>query len=188
MEKRRVIIVTDGDVVAQKAVEKASRKIGGRCISKSAGNPTPLTGPEIVSLAKNAKHDPIVIMTDDRGDSGTGGGEEAMDYVLNHPDLDILGVIAVASNTEHVYGIRVNCSIDKQGKVIDSAVDKAGNRKGDKIIIGDTVDVLNENHIPVIVGIGDPGKMDGCDSTEIGAPIITKAMEEIIRRHDQRHN
>ncbi len=37
-------------------------------------------------------------------------------------------------------------------------------------------------NIPLIVGIGDIGKMDGKDDCEIGAPIITKAMEEIINR------
>lgn len=42
--KRKVILVTDGDLVAKKAVETASRNIGARCISCSAGNPTRLSG------------------------------------------------------------------------------------------------------------------------------------------------
>lgn len=186
MGRRRVILVTDGDTVAQKAVEEAAKNIGGRCISKSAGNPTPRSGPDIVKLIKDAKHDPVVVMADDRGNSGTGKGEKAMDYIINHPDIDVLGVIAVASNTTHVYGTRVDCSIGKSGRVLDHAVDKYGNEKRDSIIIGDTVDVLNDNDVPLIIGIGDPGKMDGYDRAEIGAPIITKAMEEIIRRHDER--
>jgi stage V sporulation protein AE len=34
----------------------------------------------------------------------------------------------------------------------------------------------------VIVGIGDPGKMNGRDCIDKGAPIITKALKEIIER------
>lgn len=184
MGKRRVILVTDGDTVAQKAVEEAARKIGGRCISKSAGNPTSISGSEIVKLIKEAAHDPIVVMVDDRGHTGEGKGEKAMDYILKHADIDVLGVIAVASNTGDVKGIKVDCSVGKNGDIIGNAVDKNGNKKEGKVVKGDTVDILNDSHVPVVVGIGDPGKMDGCDRIEIGAPIITKAMEEIIRRHD----
>ncbi|HHW49425.1 MAG TPA: stage V sporulation protein AE, partial [Clostridiaceae bacterium] len=46
MEKRKVILVTDGDSVAKEAVEIAASNIGARCISDSAGNPTVLTGQE----------------------------------------------------------------------------------------------------------------------------------------------
>lgn len=180
----RVIIVTDGDYIARDAVEEAAKNIGGRCISRSAGNPTPMSGNEISELIKTAKHDPVVVMTDDRGHTGMGSGEAAMEYLLNDPEIDVLGVIAVASNTKNVMGIKVDYSIMKSGKITDSAVDKAGNKKKDKVIKGDTVDILNNNDVPVIVGIGDPGKMDGCDSADIGAPIITKAMK-IIMEHDQ---
>jgi len=44
MNKRKVIIVTDGDIAAKAAVEIAALNIGGECISYSAGNPTVLTG------------------------------------------------------------------------------------------------------------------------------------------------
>jgi hypothetical protein len=182
MGKHRVIIVTDGDYVAKTAVEEAAANIGGRCISRSAGNPTPLSGSEIVGLIKKAKYDPVVVMTDDRGHTGTGSGEEAMDFLINDPEIEVLGVVAVASNTKNVSGVKVDCSVDKKGNIIETAVDKYGNKKGTKKIIGDTVDVLNNSNVPIIIGIGDPGKMDGCDSTEIGAPIITRAMEEIIKQ------
>lgn len=36
--------------------------------------------------------------------------------------------------------------------------------------------------VPVVIGIGDSGKMNGKDGCDIGAPIITKAMREIINR------
>lgn len=182
MEKRKVILVTDGDVIAQEAVEEAARKIGGRCISGSAGNPTPKSGYEIVELIRQTPHGPVVVMVDDRGHTGTGKGEKAMDYLLNCNDIEVLGVIAVASNTKKITGISVDCSIDKEGKVTKNAVDKYGNVKDSKILKGDTVDILNKTAPPVIVGIGDPGKMDGRDSTEIGAPILTKALEEIIKK------
>lgn len=182
---KRVILVTDGDFCAQKAVEMATRNIGGRCISRSAGNPTELTGKEIVELIKEAKYDPVVVMVDDRGNTHMGSGERAMDYIINSPEIDILGVIAVASNTHQVKGVKVDFSIDRDGNIIRSAVDKLGIQKKDKIVKGDTVDVLNKLNSPLVVGIGDPGKMDGFDNVEIGAPIVTKAMEEILRYNNK---
>lgn len=182
--KKRVIIVTDGDLIAKEAVEEASRRIGGRCISMSAGNPTPLNGSDIIELIKRARYDPVVVMVDDRGNTGKGKGEEAMGYIIKSHEIEFLGVIAVASNTKDVKGIKVNCSIDKYGNLTKKAVRKNGDIKKDKIIKGDTVDILNDIHVPIIVGIGDPGKMDGRDSLIIGAPVITMAMQEIIKRHD----
>lgn len=179
--KRKVILVTDGDICAQKAVELAAQNIGGRCISKSAGNPTILSGSEIVECIKNAKYDPVVVMVDDRGDIHTGAGEAAMEFIINSPEIDVLGVIAVASNTKDVKGIKINYSVDKKGNIIKKAVDKNGEKKLDKVLKGDTLDILNTEKVPLIVGIGDPGKMQGCDKFEIGAPIITKAMEEILK-------
>lgn len=186
MSKKKVILVTDGDTIARVAVEEAAASIGGRCISRSAGNPTPMSGPEIIELIKKARHDPVVVMVDDRGHTGMGRGEQAMDYILSCRDIDVMGVIAVASNTRNVAGTRVDCSVDKNGDIIDAAVDKSGNRKGNNILKGDTVDILNEIKAPMVIGIGDPGKMDGCDRIEIGAPIITKAMEEIIKEYNKK--
>lgn len=90
MDKRKVILVTDGDSVAQKAVEIASANIGGRCISVSAGNPTPLTGEQIVKQVLKAEHEPVVVMVDDRGAEGIGVGEEAMEYILKDENVDVL--------------------------------------------------------------------------------------------------
>ena len=53
--KRKVIIVTDGDDIARKAVEAANRNVGGRTISKSSGNPTLLTANDIIRLIKKAE-------------------------------------------------------------------------------------------------------------------------------------
>jgi len=180
--KRRVIIVTDGDGIAQKAVETATERIGGRCISKSAGNPTPISGKKLIDLIMQAKHDPVVVMVDDRGHTGTGKGEAAIRDLAQSPEIEILGVIAVASNTEGVNGVGVDFAISKDGTIVEKAVDKYGNIKEGHKINGDTVDILESIDVPVIIGIGDPGKMQGKDGCGKGAPIITKAMEEILKR------
>ena len=88
---RKVILVTDGDNCAQRAVEEAARNIGGRCISRSGGNPTELTGREILELIKTAKYDPVVVMVDDRGNTHKGSGETAMEYIISSGEVDVLG-------------------------------------------------------------------------------------------------
>jgi stage V sporulation protein AE len=181
-DKRKIIIVTDGDRIAKKAVETAARRIGGRCISSSAGNPTPLTSEEIIEMIKQAPKDPVVIMVDDRGRPGTGEGELIIKRLSNRKDIEIMGVVAVASNTEGVEGIEVDCSVDNNLNVICSPVDKLGNPVEGKVIRGDTVDILNEVDVPLIIGVGDPGKMDGRDNYVIGAPVLTKALQVILDR------
>lgn len=188
VQKRKVILVTDGDTVAQRAIEMAVARIGGRCISRSAGNPTPLTGEEIVDLVKTAKYDPVVIMVDDKGHTGIGKGEEALREILLHPKTQVLGVIAVASNTIGVKGVKVDFSINCEGKLVSNAVDKLGHETDSKVLYGDTVDIISKYSIPLVVGIGDIGKMDGKDDPLIGAPIVTKALQEIITRSGKDEN
>lgn len=180
--KKRVILVTDGDGIAKKAVETAALRIGGRCISKSAGNPTPMSGRSILELIRQTPYDPVVVMVDDKGHTGMGKGEMAIKEIVESNDVDILGVIAVASNTEGVKGISVDFSITRDGNIIETTVDKYGKKADGDKINGDTVDILDSIDVPVIVGVGDPGKMNGRDCIDKGAPIITKAMKEIIER------
>lgn len=187
MKKRNVILVTDGDSVAQRAVQRAATNIGGRCISRSGGNPTPIQGRKIVELIKSAKYDPVVVMVDDKGSPSTGEGECALYEIVNHPDIEILGIIAVASNTPGVEGIKVDFSITCDGKITKGSVNKEGIPEKGNVLYGDTVDIIGKCNVPIIVGIGDIGKMNGKDDCEIGAPIITKAMEEIINRSDYFH-
>ncbi|MBU5677659.1 stage V sporulation protein AE [Alkaliphilus sp. MSJ-5] len=182
-EKRKIILVTDGDSCAQKTLEIAVSNIGGRCISRSGGNPTPITSSEIVELVKQAKNDPVVVMVDDRGNTGIGKGEQAMFEIINHPEIEVLGIVAVASNTKGVRGVRVDYSIDNNGNMINAPVDKHGNISDKKVLYGDTVDIINNCNVPIVIGVGDIGKMEGKDVSEIGAPIITKALEEIITRN-----
>ncbi len=182
MDKHRVILVTDGDMVAKGAVEKAASNVGGRCISMSAGNPTVLTGNEILDYIHQAAHDPVVVMVDDRGWEGAGPGEQAMDTILQDKSVDVLGVVAVSSNGKDCSGLHVTCSITKDGKVIDGAVDKNGTDMHGGRICGDTLSILKSKEDLIIVGIGDPGKMDFNDEIAKGAPITTKALQEVMKR------
>jgi stage V sporulation protein AE len=182
MNKRKVILVTDGDRVAERAVEVAASNIGGRCISGSSGNPTILTGDQIVDLIKIAHHDPVVVMVDDRGKKGMGSGEEAMVKIMKNENIELMGIVAVSSNGKDCNGLDVTCSITKDGNIIENAVDKWGNDTLSDRICGDTLSVLRGMKNLVIVGIGDPGKMDYKDDASKGAPITTMALKEVMKR------
>lgn len=185
-EKIRTIIITDGDRCAQHAVEKIASDLGLRCISASAGNPTPISGSEIVRLLKTVPHDPVLVMFDDRGRRDKGKGETALEYVASHPDIEVLGAVAVASNTMGAEGVAADACISGNGDLVTNAVDKYGQEKGTggkrPVVSGDTVDVLNEVEVPVVIGVGDIGKMDKADDISRGAPITRKAIEEILKR------
>lgn len=180
--KRKIILVTDGDKKARMAIEVAIKNVGGRCISKSWGNPTDLTGKEIVDLVVTAKYDPVVVMVDDKGDPGYGIGEHAFTDIVTDDRVEVVGVVAVASNTAGVSGVKVDFSIDCRGNIVKGAVDKEGEPTKKEKLYGDTVDILSNFDFPLIVGIGDIGKMGGSDDCKIGAPIITKAFTEILER------
>ncbi|AEG61227.1 stage V sporulation protein AE [Desulforamulus ruminis] len=182
MEKRNVILVTDGDLIARRALEVAARNVGARCISMSAGNPTFLTGSQLVELIKSAVHDPVVVMFDDKGAEGQGLGEKALLEVYNHPEINILGVLAVASNSYTPDGARVDVSVTSEGQVLKGSVNKFGKFMRKKEIQGDTVEILNDLEVPVVVGIGDIGKMNGADDYHYGAKVTTRALLEIINR------
>lgn len=183
-QKRNVILVTDGDLVAKTAVEAASRNIGARCISCSAGNPTRLSGEQLVNEIKKAPRDPVVVMLDDRGFLGPGKGERALEHLAGHPEIRVLGVLAVASNTEFAGSVEVDCSVTSGGRLTTAGVDKSGRTISgmSPSLTGDTVEVLENLNFPVIVGIGDIGKMDGADDPSRGAPLTTRAFKEILRR------
>ncbi len=185
-QRRKVILVTDGDHVAQKVVETVAKELGGRCISLSAGNPTPLRGSQMVELIKMAPHDPVIVMFDDNGDFGRGRGEQAIEYVVKHPDIEVIGAIAVASNTQFVQGAKVAYSVDNHGQIVEEAVDKYGYAdEGLKHrIYGDTVDILNALQVKNVIGIGDIGKMDGKDSLQNGCPITRIAIQWILKRSE----
>jgi stage V sporulation protein AE len=185
MTRRRVIVVTDGDRVAQRVVEKVAQNIGGRAISLSGGNPTQITGEKIAALIKETPYDPVLVMVDDCGSSDRGEGERALEALTRDSELEILGVLAVASNTAAVGGVPVTVSVTRDGKIVEESVNKDGNPKpsATKEIKGDTVDIINQLSIPVVIGIGDLGKMDEADRVTDGAKITTLAVQEILRRN-----
>lgn len=179
----RVILITDGDKVARRAVEMAATRLGMRCISASAGNPTPLTGAELVDLIGQAAYDPVLVMVDDRGNPGLGPGESALAYICSCPAVKVLGAIAVASNTRQAHGARVDVSVTRDGRVIDGPVDKSGFPDLHRHFLqGDTVDVLRDLKLPLVVGIGDPGKMDGADCLKDGCTVTVRAIMEVVSR------
>jgi len=183
MKSRRVILVTDGDQYALQAVQYVATKIGGRCISKSQGNPSILNGIKLVKLILNTPYDPVFVLFDDCGLEGEGAGEKALKYVANHPQIEVLGIIAVASKSNHREWTKVDVSIDRYGELTPYGVDKFGVQDIEiGRLNGDTVYCLDQLKVPIIVGIGDIGKMNGKDIVEKGAPITMKATEIILER------
>jgi stage V sporulation protein AE len=189
MGRKKVIIVTDGDRTAQAVVEKAASSVGGRTISASGGNPTPLSGEELAELILQAPNEPVLVMVDDSGKREKGPGERALETLAKDDRLEILGVIAVASNTTEVEGVPVDFSVARNQRVVPGPVDKDGipETEGHAKVEGDTVDIINQLNIPIIVGIGDLGKMDEADRFEDGARVTTKAIQEIMERSKALH-
>lgn len=182
-QKRKVILITDGDKYAKKAIELVAREIGGRCISMSQGNPTHLSGEKLVHLILKAKSDPVLVMFDDSGYVGEGAGEQAMRIVANDPSIEILGVIAVASKTRRAEWTKVDVSIDRYGNLTSRGVDKYGMEEMEiGKIIGDTVYCIDELNVPIVIGIGDIGKMAQLDDYRKGSPITKLAVEIILER------
>lgn len=183
MDRTKTIVVTDGDDTAKAILEHIGEDLGLPCISSSGGNPTPLSEEQIIDEIKKAGQGPVLVMVDDKGSRRKGPGELALEAICTHPDIEVLGVIAVASQTDHISGVPVKISINKEGAIVQGPVDKFGNQEifGHERVEGDTVDVLNGLNVPLIIGIGDIGKMDGADDISKGAPITKKAIEFILK-------
>lgn len=179
--KPDVIVVTDGDHTAWRAISDAAQDLNLYPLRASSGNPTPLDGDELVEAIQQSGKSPVVVLVDDRGDADTGPGEHALDVLLKSDRINILGVVAVASHTPHVEGVRPDFSITADGQRIDGAVNKSGEPSGPQLR-GDTVDVLNraDRQYP-IVGLGDPGKMQGKDRTSRGEPATLAALSAILK-------
>ena len=182
-QKRNIIMITDGDEYAKRAVEHAAKEIGGRCISASYGNPAKVDGPELVRLIKSAANDPVLVMFDDSGLVGEGAGETTMRYVANHEDINLLGIVAVASKTRQAEWTKVDICIDREGNLTERGVDKFGIPEMDiGRINGDTVYCIDSIHAPIVVGIGDIGKTGKFDDIKIGSPITLSAIKQILER------
>lgn len=179
---RKIVVITDGDRVAAKVVKRVAENVGGRVISLSGGNPTKASGSDIAAAIKETPHDPVLVMIDDCGAKGTGKGERALLELAKDSEVEILGAVAVASNTSSVEGIVIDVSVTREGQVVEASVDKEGHLRNDQRIEGDTVDILNQLNLPVIVGVGDLGKMEDADLAANGARITTIAVNEVLKR------
>jgi stage V sporulation protein AE len=177
---RRVIVVTDGDHLARRALKMAAKQLRVHVISRSAGNPSKLTAPELVRYVMDAERDPVIVMFDDNGDGGQSSGEQALVDFVAHPSVRVIGALAVASNTSLVQGVKVDFSIDCMGRRVTSGVNKDGIAIAPNKIYGDTVDVLRKLRVPVVVGVGDIGKMGGRDAPERASPVTTAALQAIL--------
>ncbi|MBM7555273.1 stage V sporulation protein AE [Halanaerobacter jeridensis] len=186
MGNNKVVAVTDGDSTAAKAVQKAAEQLNLTVIYESAGNPTTISGSEIITKIKDCADEPVIVMFDDQGEVGAGLGEKAFLEVLRAPEIEIIGVLAVASDLKKVQGITPDFSITQNQELVKEPVDKIGKAEavGHKTLEGDTLDMLNMLSDTLIVGIGDIGKMDDKDSVEQGAPITTRAISEILQRSE----
>ena len=186
-QKRKVILITDGDKYAKKAIQYVAREVGGRCISMSQGNPSHLSGKELVRLIHKAKSDPVLVMFDDSGYVGEGAGERAMRIVATDPSIEVLGIIAVASKTRREEWTKVDVSIDRYGNLTSKGVDKYGMEEMEiGKVMGDTVYCIDELDVPIVVGIGDIGKMAQVDDYRKGSPVTKLAVEIILERSKYR--
>ena len=179
---REVIVVTDGDSTAWRAVEGASRSLGLYPLAASRGNPTRIGGRELVKRIHEAPTTPVVVMVDDQGDPHKGPGERVLEDLLEEDSIRVLGVVAVASETPHTEGIQPDVSVTRGARTTDDAVDKGGRPHGTELH-GDTIDVLGRfrDRVPV-VGLGDPGKMGGRDRPSVGEPATRLALETVLER------
>ncbi len=181
---KQVIVVTDGDRKAKETIELSGSKLGIHTISASWGNPTRTEPENIIEMVNKASTDPLLVMVDDKGNEGKGSGERVLEALANCPDIDILGVIAVASNTGNVRGVEVTFSVTSNGDIVSQPVDKEGQPEpeGQTRVEGDTVDCIEDLDIDLVIGLGDVGKMNYIDDPEFGAPITTKAIEMILEK------
>ncbi|SDY59995.1 stage V sporulation protein AE [Evansella caseinilytica] len=181
--KKRVILITDGDASARQAAEHAAKVLNCAFIGESSGNPTKITGSQLLNLIIKAENDPVIVMFDDCGYPEEGPGEAALKTIALSPHIQVLGAVAVASQSFSHEWTRVDISIDRNGVLTEYGVDKNGIKDTELgRIRGDTVYVLDELPIPFVVGIGDIGKMGGNDTVEHHAPITTKAIQLILER------
>lgn len=181
--KKQVIIVTDGDRAAREAVKVACANVGAYPLTLTAGNPSRLSGEAVLFLIKSYPRDPLVVMVDDGGWVGEGKGESIISYLLQHQhELNILGVVAVASATRHTRGVDAECSITNWADFTRQPVNKLGfpEQRGHHYLEGDTAEILMLHSGIKVVGCGDLGKMDWQDDPARGAPITTACFKTLL--------
>ncbi|WP_416149645.1 stage V sporulation protein AE [Salipaludibacillus sp. HK11] len=180
---KKVIFITDGDESAVNAASVAANSLQCYFLSLSKGNPSIIQTDVLIRKILEAPIEPVIVLFDDAGYPGIGPGESRMRGVANSPFIQVLGVIAVAAHTDTDDWSKVDVCVDRYGNITEYGVDKAGIKETEiKRIRGDTVDLLNVNEDPIIIGVGDVGKMGGYDDFEKGAPVTKKAIQLILER------
>lgn len=172
---RKVIFITDGDLAAKKVLECLAVELNCRVIGASYGNPTTINAEVLASFVLAAPDVPILVMFDDCGIRDYGPGENAMRYLASHPEIEVIGAVAVASQTHAKEWTHVDVSIDRFGHRTAYGVDKEGLPDLEiGRINGDTVSVLDQLNLPCVVGIGDIGKMVGLMTLKEERPLHEK--------------
>lgn len=183
---KKVIIITDGDVYAKKTLDYLADQIGGTCLAYLSDNPTVASVEEIKEAIYQAKSEPVYVLVDDAGVVGAGAGEKIVMTIADDPTIEIMGAIAVAAHTKNIEWSRFTFAIDQNGELIPNGVDKEGIPLPDiGRINGDTVYCLDQLDLPIVIAIGDIGKMRGKDDIKKGSPITRKAIEIILERGDK---
>ncbi|MFC0523088.1 stage V sporulation protein AE [Pontibacillus salicampi] len=189
MDPKKVIVITDGDEYARKAIDHLATSIGGTCLGHLAANPTTATKEEFLKAIHSAPSEPIYVLFDDAGVPGIGPGEKVLLQMAQEQSISIIGAIAVASHTKFQEWSRFDFAVDGDGELIPFGVDKEGIAELEVgRISGDTVYCLDQLDIPTIVAIGDIGKMRGKDDVAKGAPITRRAVELILERAEVNEN
>ncbi|QSS98529.1 stage V sporulation protein AE [Pontibacillus sp. ALD_SL1] len=186
MLSKKVIVITDGDEYARKAIDYLAGEVGGTSLAQYSANPTTASSEEIIKAVNRAEEEPVYVLLDDAGIQGVGPGEQVLLDLAKELSITIIGAIAVASHTRYSEWSRFTFAIDRRGEIVAQGVDKEGEREIEfGRISGDTVYSLDELDIPTVVAIGDIGKMYGQDDLKKGAPITRKAIELILERADE---
>lgn len=182
--KKDVIFVTDGDAAAKKTLEWVASELGCRTISAAAGNPSILTEEVLLKyILQTPEGAAVLVMFDDCGHREEGPGERLMRFLYESSEINVLGAVAVASASHSSEWTNVHFSIDRYGELTEFGVDKEGLADLERNRInGDTVYILDELKLPIVVGIGDIGKMRGQDEVKKGCPITKKAVQLILER------
>ncbi|SDJ66418.1 stage V sporulation protein AE [Sediminibacillus albus] len=182
-KKKKVIVITDGDTYARKTIDFLAGQIGGTCLAYLSDNPTHASAGEVIAAVLKAKEEPVYVLIDDAGATGPGAGEKILLEISRHPEIAIIGAVAVAAHTKNIEWTRFTLAIDQDGQLTANGISKEGIPIPEiGRINGDTIYSLDQLEIPIVIAIGDIGKMQGKDDLKKGSPITRKAIEIILER------
>ncbi|MFP7169451.1 stage V sporulation protein AE [Terribacillus sp. 7520-G] len=185
---KKVILITDGDAYAKRTIDYLAKKLGGTSLSHLADNPMTIDADVMKNAIHSADDEPVYVLLDDGGVPGIGKGEKLLKAINDDPGIEVIGALAVASHTQNQEWSRVSFSIDQDGELLPYGVDKEGVITEELgRINGDTVYLLDQLDLPLVIAIGDIGKMHGKDAIELGSPITEQALRIILEREGSRN-